>query len=93
MVQFIFQLVPVILAVIAIYSSVRRFVEDRRATVKTSMIMAVVLSMLMIVAQLSWSWTYLVEGNLIGTWFANTIWTIFNGSVMVYFIYTSTIRR
>ena len=91
--QYVFQLFPVILAVIAIFSCTKRYGREQRKPEKVTMILAVCAALLMIIAQLSWSWTFLVEGNLIGTWFANTIWTIFNGLVMTCFIYMSTIRR
>lgn len=91
--RYIFEIFPIILAFIAIYSCSRRFYETRRRTDKITLILAIVSSILMIIAQSTWLWQYFVIGDLMGTWIANTIWTVFNGTVMVCFIYMSSVRR
>ena len=83
MVNYFFQIVPIFLAVIASISCSIRFARDRRKQDRLAMLVAVVCSILMIVAQTSWWVTYAIEGNLLGTVFANNIWTIFNSLIMI----------
>jgi len=85
----IFNFLPIVLAVIAAIMCTRRFHEDRRKHDRATMAMAVVSCMLLVLAQTSWWTTYIIEGNLMGTWFANTVWTIFNTLVMSTFILIS----
>ena len=78
-----FQLLPIILAVIAGVSCSIRFARDRRKHDRWAMVLAVISSVLLIVAQTSWWATYVLDGNLLGTVFANNVWTVFNSLVMI----------
>lgn len=51
--------------------------------------MAVVASILMLTAQVSWSWSIFIQNNLLGTEFANIVWTVFNTLTMLTFIYAA----
>lgn len=84
-----FQLLPVILACIAAITCAHRFNSGRRKQDKIVMALSVTCSLLLIVAQTSWWTTFLIEGNLLGTIFADTIWTIFNSLIMVTLIIIS----
>lgn len=83
MINYFFQLSPVILAIIAAISCSYRFAKDRRKHDRLAMLLSVVSSLLLIVAQTSWWVTYAIEGNLLGTVFANNIWTVFNSLIMI----------
>lgn len=47
------------------------------------MFMSTIAALLLIVAQTSWWVSYMIEGNLLGTNFANNIWAIFNSLSMI----------
>lgn len=85
----LFQISPVIFAIIAAVLSSIKFSTDRRKSDRLIMLMTVTASILLIIAQTSWWSTYLIENSLRGTWFANIVWTIFNNLVMVIFIMLS----
>ena len=93
MIQHMFQLLPVFLALIAAVVCSRHFATHRRRRDRTAMALAVSASVLLVVAQTSWWTTYLIQGDLLGTWFANMIWTIFNTVVMVVFILIALPRK
>lgn len=85
-IQHVFQLLPVALACISAILCAYRVTGERRRSDRLAMTVAVLCSLLLVVAQTSWWSTYLIEGNLLGTVFANSVWTIFNTLVMVTFI-------
>lgn len=82
----ILQLFPVILALIAAVLCTQSYATGRRRQDKTVMALGVLCALMLIVAQTSWWTTYLIQGNLLGTWFANSIWVIFNALTMIVFI-------
>ena len=83
MINYFFQILPIILAVIAIISCSYRFSKERRKYDRYAMLLSIISSFIMIIAQTSWWVTYAIEGNLMGTIFANNLWTIFNSLIMV----------
>lgn len=92
MTQYIFELIPLLLAIIAIAVCAMRLRNDRRRTTRTKMILSIVSAVLLIVAQSSWVNSYLINGNLLGTVFADYVWTFFNSLVMSSFIYSAVNR-
>ena len=50
------------------------------------MALAVIASLMLIVAQTSWWASYVLQGDLDGTGFANVLWAIFNSLTMAIFI-------
>ena len=44
-------------------------------------------SILLLIAQTSWLHSYVILGDLLGTAVANLIWTIFNVSVLCFFLF------
>lgn len=91
--RYLFEIFPLILAIVAIYACTRRYQEARRHTDKITFILAIISATLLIVAQLTWLWQYFILGDLLGTWISNSIWTLFNSIVMVCFIYMALARR
>jgi len=87
--HYFFQLLPVMLAIVAAIVCSVRFTRDRRRHDKLTMLLATVSSVLLIIAQTSWWTTYLISNSLQGTVFANTLWTVFNSTSMVTLILIS----
>jgi len=85
----LFQLLPVVLAIVAAVSCAIRFAKDRRRYDKWAMLLGTLSSLLLIVAQTSWWTTYIITNSLQGTVFANTLWTVFNSTSMVTLILIS----
>lgn len=86
MIHSLFELLPVVMAMIAAICCARRYSSERRKHTKTVMALGVVSSVLLIVAQSSWWTSYVVMGIGQGTQFADAIWTIFNTLTMLAFI-------
>lgn len=86
--RLLFEAVPVLLAVMAIFSCVERALTTRRNHDRNVYLLMTVCSALMIGAQSSWTYTML-QGDLLGTDMANVLWSIFNGLTMASFIYAS----
>lgn len=87
--NYIIEAVPVVLAVIAAFSCSHKFMLDRRRQYKQALLLGVVCSILLIIAQTSWIVSFLVNDSLTGTWFANSVWTFFNSLTMIAFILLS----
>lgn len=79
---------PVILAVLAIFSCVDRALRTRRNHDRNVYLLMTICAALMIGAQSSWTYTML-KGDMLGTDMANVLWSIFNGLTMASFIYSS----
>jgi CDP-diglyceride synthetase len=89
----VFQLLPIILAFVAIYAClVRRRVEQRDSDRRT-MIIFVWLSVFLIGAQGYRWYSYFVEANYAGTWAVDIVWTVYKTSVEAAFIYIAMDRR
>lgn len=84
-IRLIFEALPVLLAVAAIFTCGNRAVTTRRAHDRNIYIGMVICAALLITAQSSWTYTML-KGLSEGTDFANILWTVFNACVMVVFI-------
>lgn len=82
----VFEFVPVVLAIIAVITSASSFNTVRRKSDAIIRVLTVVAALLLITAQTSWWQSSIVQGDLLGTWFANRLWTIFNSLVMIIFI-------
>jgi len=89
MLNYLFQLLPIVLAIIAAISCSYRYTQDRRKYDRWAMLLAVLSSILLIVAQTSWWATYILNNSLQGTELANFIWTAFNSLVMICLIMIS----
>ena len=86
MFQYVFEALPVLLAIFAAVFCSRRYSQERRHRDKVGLIGAVVASILLAIAQTSWWVASLVEKRLEDTIFANYVWTVFNTIVMLIFI-------
>ena len=87
------EILPIILAMLAIVVCSRAALTSRRSSERIGAVAAVVCAVLMIVAQVSWSWTVFIKGDIQGTDVANFVWTMFNTGVMATFLYTYGPRR
>lgn len=83
--RLILEVLPVLLAVIAIFACANRAILARRAHERRVYLGMVICSVLMIVAQSSWTYTIL-KGMSEATDFANMLWSCFNAGVMAVFI-------
>ena len=84
--QRIFESMPIILACYSSIICAKQYVLDRRKHNRRVLLLGVICSILLIIAQTSWYVTYVVNGNLVGTGFANQIWAVFNSLTMIAFI-------
>ena len=84
-----FEAVPIFAALVAIIVCGKRAILTSCPRVRTVSLMAVASAVLMIAAQVSWSWTLFIKGDVLGTELANVMWTVFNTLVMVTFAYAA----
>ena len=85
----IIEIIPIVLAIVAIYLASGRLTQLRRTQDRISNIIGIIASIILIVAQSSWYASAVVDGTLQGTWFANQLWTAFNSLVMLLMIISS----
>lgn len=83
-----FEVVPLVLAVYAIFTCANRALTTRRAHDRNQFLLMIICAALMIGAQSSWTYT-LLKGDILGTDVANVLWTVFNSLVMVTFSYAA----
>lgn len=86
MIELIFDLFPVALAILAIMLISRKYDVTRRKKDKFVLFLSAVAASIMIVAQLSWWSTFVLKSELFDLSFANILWTGFNTLVMIIFI-------
>ena len=86
--RLIFEALPVLMAVAAIFSCGHKAVTTRRAHDRNIYLGMMVCAALLITAQSSWTYTML-KGLSEGTDFANILWTAFNTATMGVFIIAS----
>lgn len=79
-------LIPVFLAVVAIITLSKSHNKFKRTIDKFIAILASIAASVMLVAQLSWWSSNILENRLVDLSFANYLWTIFNALTMVVFI-------
>jgi hypothetical protein len=84
--QKIFEATPILLACYAALICAKQYFNDRRKDHKRVMLLGIICSLLLIIAQTSWYVTYVVQGNLLGTVFSDQLWTVFNSLTMLAFI-------
>lgn len=85
--QHIIEAIPIVLAIYAAVACAKQYTLDRRRHTKRVLLIGVVSSLLLIIAQTSWYITFVLDHNLQGTWFADQIWTLFNSLTMLAFIF------
>ena len=93
MFQYVFEALPVLLAIFAAVFCSRKYTQERRHRDKVGLIGAVIASILLAIAQTSWWVASLVEKRLEDTIFANYVWTVFNTIVMLVFINMGVPRK
>lgn len=87
-VRLLFEALPVLLAIAAIFSCGHKVVTTRRVNDRNVYLGMIVCAALLITAQSSWTYTML-RGLSDGTDFANLLWTLFNAGTMSVFILAS----
>lgn len=87
-IRLVFEAMPVLLAVIAIFSCGHKAVTTRRSNDRNVYLGMIVCAALLITAQSSWTYTML-KGLSEGTDFANILWTLFNIGTMSVFLLAS----
>lgn len=87
-IRLIFESIPVLLAVVAIFACGHKAITTRREHDRNVYLGMIFCAALMITAQSSWTYTML-QGLSDGTDFANILWTVFNASAMGVFIYAA----
>lgn len=85
----VFELIPVILAVLAAVTCSISFSRDRRKHDRLAKVLATLASVLLVFAQTSWWVSSVIQHNIQGLELANAIWTIFNTLVCFVFLLIS----
>ena len=85
MFHYVFEALPVLLAIFAAVFCSKRYAQERRYRDRIGLIGAVAASILLTIAQTSWWAASLVEKRLEDTIFTNYVWTVFNTIVMFVF--------
>ena len=89
MLAHIFELLPVVLAVIALISCGRRFTSTSHQQTRTLMLFGIICSIIMAIAQTTW-WSYwTLQNQMVRPEYTAVLWTVFNTLSMVAFIYAS----
>lgn len=92
MFQYVFEALPVLLAIFAVVFCSRKYTQERHYRDRFGLIGAVIASILLTIAQTSW-WVASLEERLEDTIFANYVWTVFNTIVMLVFINMGISRK
>lgn len=80
---------PLMAALVSLMLVGKTLVLSHNRHVQVLCVMALCCTMTMMVAQVSWAWTYLIQGEQIGTEFADILWSLFNFWTMVTFAYAA----
>lgn len=91
-IRLLFEALPVLLAVAAIFSCGHKAVTTRRVHDRNIYLGMIVCAAILITAQSSWTYT-LLKGLSEGTDFANLLWTAFNTGTMAVFIAASRRKK
>lgn len=87
------EFIPVILAIVSMIITAASFKNLRRRQDFIVKILMLIASVLLIVAQTSWWQSVIIDNDLMGTWFSNQVWLVFNTIVMITFILSSLPRN
>lgn len=86
--RLLFESLPILLAAMAIVLCFHKALTTRRMHDRVVCYAMIACSVVMIIAQSSWTYTVL-KGGLEGTDINNVLWTIFNAGVMSVFIFSA----
>lgn len=84
--EIIIEAVPIVLAFYAAIACAYRYTVDRRKNYKKVLLLGVVSSILLIIAQSSWYVASVLQSKLVGTEYSEHLWIIFNILTMIAFI-------
>lgn len=85
--RYFFELTPIALAAVAFILCGLRYNSECKKHIKIPMLFGICASILLLFAQTSWWSSLILEGSTVGNAFTDYIWTVFNATVMVSFIY------
>ena len=91
--QIILDLIPILLAVVALIKMSTAFEHMRRMRDRAILLFGCISASLLIVAQLSWWSTFVLKQELFDDWYVNYIWTAFNSLTMLTFILFAAPRK
>lgn len=77
------ELIPVGLAMVAMFASIRALNKRHTSIRKVQLILGIVASLLLVVAQLSWFSTLMYSLHAIDSSIIDKVWSIFNSLVML----------
>lgn len=91
--KLLFEGIPVFLALFAILFCAKKaaIASDMRET--RINLLKMLAAVIMIVAQLHWTWTYLIQGHPLSTGWVDSLWTVFNALVMIIFILSASRKK
>ena len=89
----ILEILPIILAIVAIITSARGFKEADTKIGKVGNLLGIICALTLIVAQSSWFTAMFILNQQDDTWIANTIWAVFNSMTMIMVIIFSKTRK
>lgn len=87
-IRLVFEMLPILLAIVAIFACGYKILTIRRNHDRLKYILMILCSILLIIAQSSWTYTVL-KGEIYGTDIANIVRTLFNSLVMLTFIFSA----
>lgn len=91
-IRLLYEALPVVLAMAAIFSCTHKAITTRRAHDRNIYVGMIICAALLITAQSSWTYTML-HGLSEGTDFANILWSLFNSATMSVFIMASRRKK
>lgn len=85
-----FEMIPVFLAITSAILCSMKYSKERRTRTKAIMLIGIVCSVLLLIAQLSWWTSVVIQGNTYdASKFADILWTMYNNLTMMAFIVAS----
>lgn len=89
---FYFDLIPVVLAIGVMFQLGTIKITQTDYVGRLINYLISISCMVLIIAQLSWSFSNYIQHDLQGTWFANHLWFVFNSLTMIIFSINVTKR-
>ena len=83
--MFYFDIIPVILAIAALFVMGNTYSKARRSSDKVSIFLSSIACIMLIIAQTGWQYSVYVLNDIQGTAWANYVWSVFNILVTVIF--------
>jgi hypothetical protein len=88
LIRILFEIMPIFLATLALLYCGMQISNETTLSGKLFFMIACINCILLMTAQVSWTWTVYV-GDTIGTLFADYTWTVFNSLVMISYLFAT----